>query len=212
MAFVVVVMTSSPVTSAAQVPTDTVFTTSPFTTSPPLIVPDSRTPRGALWRAAAIPGWGQVYNNQYYKLPFVYAGFAGISYGAWHTHDRYRTYQEGYLFAEPRLWTDGMPDYPEFETAYRRILELQGLAPDEDLSPQEAADRRQRLAPNLRQVRNSLRRNRDLLYVGVGLFYTITILDAYVSAHLLDFDVGEDLTFSVGPSLVGVQARMSVRF
>jgi hypothetical protein len=33
-------------------------------------------PRGALWRAAAAPGWGQLYNRQYYKIPFVYAGLA----------------------------------------------------------------------------------------------------------------------------------------
>jgi hypothetical protein len=201
-----VVVSASPPESAAQVTPDTLVVASEPVTL------NAHSPRGALWRAAAVPGWGQVYNRHYYKLPFVYGGLAGITYSAMHTHGRYRTYQEAYLFAEPRLWTGGSPQYPEFESAYRQMLELQGLAPDSELSPQDAADRRQRLAPNLRQIRDNLRRNRDLLYVGVGLFYAITILDAYVSAHLLDFDVGEDLTLSVGPTPVGMQARMSITF
>jgi hypothetical protein len=174
--------------------------------------PRHHSPRGALYRAAAVPGWGQVYNRQYYKLPFVYGGLGAVAYGAWHNHQRYGTYQEAYLFAEPRLWENGHPGYPEFESAYRRMLELQGLAPDESLSPEEAAARRQRLAPNLRQIRDNYRRNRDLLYIGVGLFYGLTILDAYVSAHILDFDIGEDLTIDFAPTPVGLRARVQIIF
>lgn len=169
-------------------------------------------PRGAAWRAAALPGWGQVYNRQYYKLPFVYGGFAGIGYAAWSTHQDYVSYREAYWYAEPRLWTDGEPEYPEFADAYRTFLERQDLPPDAELTELEAAQRRQRLAPTLRQVRDNLRRNRDLLYIGVGLFYGVTIIDAYVSAHLLDFDVGEDLSMGISPSPVGVHARVVLSF
>jgi len=35
-------------------------------------------PRGALWRAAVAPGWGQIYNRDYIKVPFVWAGLAEI--------------------------------------------------------------------------------------------------------------------------------------
>ncbi|MFW5955242.1 MAG: DUF5683 domain-containing protein [Rhodothermales bacterium] len=169
-------------------------------------------PEGALWRAAVLPGWGQVYNRQYYKLPFVYGGLAGVGYLAWSNHQSYTLYREAYWYAEPRLWTDGSPDYPEFESAYKRFLAREGLPPDHELSPQEAAARRQRLAPGLRRIRDDLRRNRDLLTIGVGLFYGLTILDAYVSAHLLDFDVGEDLAVRVGASPAGMHASVSVAF
>jgi hypothetical protein len=169
-------------------------------------------PRGALYRALIIPGWGQVYNRQYYKLPFVYGGLAGISYGAYTNHRSYTLYREAYLFAEPRLWEEGSPLYAEFEASYHRMLRNQGLAPDDALSPEEAETRRARLAPGIRQTRDNLRRNRDLLYIGVGLFYAITVLDAYVSAHLLDFDVGDDLSVGFYPAPMGVHARLQITF
>ncbi len=168
-------------------------------------------PRGALWRAT-VPGWGQIYNRQYYKLPFVYGGLAAVAYAAHSTHSDYIAYRRAYWYAEPRLWTDGVPEYPEFEQAYRDFLVRQNLPPDEELGAEEAAQRRQRLAPSLREVRDNLRRNRDLLYIGIGLVYAVTIVDAYVSAHLLDFDIGEDLTMKVGPSPMGLHARIVFEF
>ena len=166
------------------------------------------TPRGALWRAAAVPGWGQVYNRQYYKLPFVYGGLVWVAYSAHSAHQNYVAYREAYWYAEPRLWDDGRPGYPEFERAYQEFLERENLPPDHQLSELEAAQRRQRLAPNLRRIRDNYRRNRDLFYIGVGLVCGLTILDAYVSAHLLDFDIGEDLTVRVIPSPVGLHASL----
>lgn len=169
-------------------------------------------PSGALWRAAAVPGWGQIYNRQYYKLPFVYGGLAGIAYAAHSTHSSYASYRRAYWYAEPRLWENGVPQYPEFEQDYREFLIRENLPLDEELGEAEAAQRRQRLAPNLRRVRDNLRRNRDLLYIGVGLFYGITIIDAYVSAHLLDFDIGEDLSMQIAPSPFGLHARIVIDF
>ncbi len=49
--------------------------------------------------------------------------------------------------------------------------------------------------------RDAFRRNRDLSILGIGIVWSLQVLDAYVSAHLLDFDVGEDLTFHVAPGL-----------
>lgn len=169
---------------------------------------NDHTPRGALWRAAAAPGWGQIYNRQYYKLPFVYGGLALVAYSAHSAHQDYLAYREAYWYAEPRLWTEGEPRYPEYEQAYQAFLARENLPPDHELDELEAAQRRQRLAPNLRQIRDNYRRNRDLLTIGVGLVYGITILDAYVSAHLLDFDVGEDLTLRLVPSPAGLHASL----
>jgi hypothetical protein len=36
----------------------------------------SHSPRKAWVRSAIIPGWGQVYNKQYWKVPLIYGGFA----------------------------------------------------------------------------------------------------------------------------------------
>jgi hypothetical protein len=52
----------------------------------------------------------------------------------------------------------------------------------------------------LRDRRDSFRSRRDLSIVGTGLFYALTLLDAYVSAHLLTFDVSDDLAVRALPT------------
>jgi hypothetical protein len=43
------------------------------------------------------------------------------------------------------------------------------------------------------------RRNRDLCYILTGVVYVLNIIDAYVDAHLKDFDVGDDLSLHTEP-------------
>ncbi len=43
------------------------------------------------------------------------------------------------------------------------------------------------------------RRNRDFCYILTGLVYVLNIVDAYVDAHLKDFDVSDDLTIKTHP-------------
>ena len=143
-------------------------------------------PRGALWRAAAVPGWGQVYNRQYYKLPFVYAGLGGILAAALYNNDRYLLYRHAFLYAnDPVAHARYAGDAAPFAT-----LISNG---QEEL---------------LRQQRDAFRRNRDLSYIGIGLFYALTVLDAYVNAHLLDFDIDEDLSVRLLP---GVDGEIAIR-
>ena len=148
-------------------------------------LPPQHSPRRALWRAAAAPGWGQVYNRQYYKLPFVYAGLAGLAYALYTNNDRYLLYRHAHLY---KLEEEQTPDEPnpfaQFEDEYNAIVADVG------------GDLQARL---LRAERDRFRRWRDLSIVGVGLFYALTLVDAYVSAHLLTFDVGDDLALRVRP-------------
>ena len=148
-------------------------------------LPPQHTPRRALWRAAAAPGWGQVYNRQYYKLPFVYAGLAGVVYALYTNNDRYLLYRHAHLY---KLEEEQTPDEPnpfaQFEDEYNTIVADVG------------GDLQARV---LRSERDRFRRWRDLSILGVGLFYALTLVDAYVSAHLLTFDVGDDLAVHVRP-------------
>jgi hypothetical protein len=47
--------------------------------------------------------------------------------------------------------------------------------------------------------RDYYRRNRDLCYIIAGVVYVLNIVDAYVDAHLKDFDVSDDLSLSTHP-------------
>ena len=154
-------------------------------------------PRGALWRAAAIPGWGQAYNRQYGKLPFVYGAIGGLAATVVILNERYLLYRRAYQFkAFEEITEDGeVNPRQSLEPEYERLLARRGVS---SLS-----------AATIRPTRDALRRNRDLAILGTGLVYGLTILDAYVSAHLMDFDISDDLALTVTP--MGRNVRASVR-
>lgn len=163
-------------------------------------LPDDHSPRGALWRSAAVPGWGQVYNRQHIKVPFVYAALGALvistvrnqrDYTLYRDAFQYKAFQElvdsGQLESNPN--TDMLPAYntlvAEFGPISSRPIESQ---------------------------RNNFRRNRDLSAIGIGFIYGLAMLDAYVSAHLLDFDVEEDLSIRLHVSPVGTGPAVAYRF
>lgn len=167
-------------------------------------LPPDHTPRKALLRGMVLPGWGQFYNDQYYKIPIVYAGLAGLTYSIFRNHDQYKLYQEAHLYqiSEERL-SQGQIDsnpYPQFEPQYRTV-QSQLATPGTEIRSAILRDRRDRF-----------RRWRDLSVVGSGVFYALTLVDAYVSAHLLTFDVGDELSVKVVPSPFGNSMAVRVHF
>ncbi len=160
-------------------------------------------PRGALWRAAAVPGWGQLYNRQYYKAPIVWGGLAGVVGSALYVNRTYLRYRHAFHWLVRESAGYEVPAH--FEEDYLTLIAELGLTPD------QAEQRSTQLTRLFREHRDNLRRNRDLLYIGIGLFYGLSMLDAYVSAHLLDFDVGEDLTLSLRPVPGGLAAGLRMR-
>lgn len=78
-------------------------------TLPKELVPKKKlrqSPREAALRAAVLPGWGQLYNKKYWKIPLVYAGAAGIGYGIYWNNAQYQffrnSYQEAFLSGNPQ--------------------------------------------------------------------------------------------------------------
>lgn len=149
-------------------------------------------PQTAL-RRAFVPGWGQLYNRQYYKVPIVYLGIAAFVGSAILVNRRYLLYRHAYLYTA-RTNRDGSPIFPEYESDYSKLLSDLGLVSEQNMQPKQIGARRARLEPQILAQRNALRRNRDLLYVGTVAWYGFTIIDAFVSAHLSEFDVNESLT------------------
>ena len=68
----------------------------------------------------------------------------------------------------------------------------------------------------LKSARDQYRRNRDQLALYGILFYLVQIVDAHVDAHLIEFDVNQDLSVRVEPSYTpfktgGSQIGMSIK-
>ncbi len=112
----------------------------------------SKSPMGAVLRSAIIPGWGQYYNESYWKIPVVW-GFLG-----------FYTY----------YWYDRDDLYVKYKNLY-------------DLSDKESTD-----GARLKKLRDFYQDQRDQFVVYFGLAYLLNLADAYVDAHLFDFDVSEN--------------------
>ncbi len=146
-------------------------------------------PTGALWRSAVLPGWGQAYNGQLYKTPIVVGVIGGLAGLAIYSNSQFHTFNEAYLYG---VYLDEDPHpFPEFEQSYNKYSGVSTSA--------------------LRSERDRYRRNRNLFLIGTLLAYGLNILDAYVNAHLIGFDVSEDLTVRVTPNLGFPRASVSLK-
>ncbi len=158
----------------------------------------NHSPRKALRRAAILPGWGQLYNRQYGKIPVVYVVIGGLTANTVRLNRKYLLYRHAYQYKAFEEIIEEGEENPRasFEADYSRLVEkLGGISIS---------------ASTIKPSRDSLRRNRDLSILGIGATYGLAILDAYVSAHLLDFDVGEDLLVSVSPTPLGVTTSLTI--
>jgi len=133
-------------------------------------VPNPKT----VWvKSAILPGWGQVVNKQAWKVPIIYGTLGGITWFAVDQHQSYIDYRAAYYNSIP-----GRDDLKYGPTR----PDLEGLPPEQ-----------------LRFNRNSYRNRRDLSIIVFVAAWGLNAIDAYVFAHLRDFDTGPDL--SVVPSL-----------
>ncbi|WP_234734405.1 DUF5683 domain-containing protein [Tellurirhabdus bombi] len=131
-------------------------------------------PKKATVRSAILPGLGQAYNRQYWKIPIIYAGFGTIGYFINYMNGRTKFYRE------------------HWDKAYRSTtkttqIEINGVS-------------RTVAEGTLERGYNAFRRYRDLnVLLGVAL-WGLNVIDANVSAHLKTFDLTDDLSLRVQPS------------
>lgn len=128
-------------------------------------------PKKAIWMSALLPGVGQVYNGKWWKVPIIYGALGGLTYGIAWNHVQAMDFRSAYLSR-----VDGDPT---------TIDSYVGRYSDS----------------NLRELRTYYQRNRDLCIIFTAVVYVLNLVDATVDAHLYNFDVSEDLTMRLNPSL-----------
>jgi hypothetical protein len=126
-------------------------------------------PNIAIRRSAMVPGWGQVTNKKYWKVPIVYGALVTTGVIFFRNIDQYRDSREAYILA-----TDGDPsnDY-QIKQPY--------------FSVKDQPDR-------IRVFRNSVRQNIDYSVLFFIAFWGLNVADAAVDAHLKTFDVSDELS------------------
>ena len=141
-------------------------------------------PKRALWLALVIPGGGQIYNRKYWKLPLVYGGFIGCLYAMSWNNTMYKNYSQAYQ--------DLMDKDPNTQS-YNQFLHL-----GTQITPQNET----RYQDIFRKRKDKYRRWRDLsFFVMIGV-YALSVIDAYVDAELSVFDISDDLSLRVEPTII----------
>jgi len=142
-------------------------------------------PTRVLWMSAIIPGSGQIMNRQFWKVPIVYGGFLACGYFISWNGSLYQDYKMGY-----RDIIDKDPNTNSY---------LDIIPPGYTL---ESIGGVERYTTILKRRQDQYRRSRDLSIIVTIAYYGLTILDAYTSAQLYDFDISPDLSMSVQPTLL----------
>ena len=121
-----------------------------------------------------LPGAGQVYNGQAWKIPIIYGAFGGMGYLIYDNYTNMRAFKDEYLLrvngGEPQL--ENYTYYPN-SSIY-----------------------------NLYQTYN---KNFQLMVIITAVIYGLNLVDAYVFGHLYDFQISDDLTLNLSPTLINSQ-------
>jgi hypothetical protein len=152
-------------------------------------------PVKVIWMGAIIPGYGQILNRSYWKLPIVYGGFLGCAYAITWNSSHYQTY---------RLAYKDLLDYksdPDNKTNPRSYLSLLPDGKTEADYPN--------LTTNLKSAYEQFRRYRDLSVIVTVGYYAIVLVEAYVDAQLFDFDISSDLSMHWSPALFRRESAFS---
>ena len=153
-------------------------------------------PHRATIMAMILPGSGQIYNRQWWKLPILYGGIGATVYGlSWNMkyYKKYRTAFVDYTAYLNALEADPETPYPA-NSSWDKLMLPGKTAENYNASMQK------RLQEQLKTKKDNYKRNRDLLYIVSGAIYAIQIIDATVFAHFYDFEINDDLSMNLRPS------------
>jgi hypothetical protein len=140
-------------------------------------------PRIATIRSAIIPGWGQAYNHEYWKIPIVWAAIGIPTYTFFYNNSYYKktNFAYGALYA----YQFGDSTNATVKANYANI--------DPELKKLNLF--------SLEVYRNSFRKDRDYSVLWFLILWGVNVVDATVFAHLKDFDVSRDLSLHITPNI-----------
>ncbi|WP_447642480.1 MULTISPECIES: DUF5683 domain-containing protein [Chitinophagaceae] len=154
-------------------------------------------PKKATIRSLILPGWGQAYNREYWKIPIVWGALAipittYIKNNSWYSEAAkvynivYSTTQQN--TKDPSLVAAklaGSADYLEYWNK---------------LYAYNSATASTNFLQTVQSNRNFYRRNRDYSVLWLLILWGVNVADATVFGHLKNFDVSPNLSMQVNPT------------
>jgi len=124
-------------------------------------------PSKASFYSAIVPGMGQAYNKDYWKIPIVYGAMGTSIYYFVINNRSYKRYRTAFKQREAGFQDEFTQDDGT------ELISRAGLI----------------------SAQKTLKSNRETSLLTCALFYVLQVVDASVSAHLLQFNVNDKLTF-----------------
>src|SRR4051794_20075087 len=187
-------------TNSVQIKTDStsiVPTKSKTATKPDSVITKPKhDPRKATFRSAVIPGWGQAYNREYWKIPIVYGALA-IPASLYIYNNNYYQMTK---FAYNAVYAATLQT-PKDNS---QLLRIDPRVMDKNLQPLDIN--------SYQQYRNSFKRNKDFSLLWFFIVWGLNVADATVFGHLKDFDVSDNLSMQmqVQPTYIPETKRSNI--
>jgi len=163
--------------------------------------PDSlHSPHKAVIRSLIIPGWGQLYNRQWYYVPVIYAGLGLLVDGIIFNQNNYKpTLAVAHYYEQGRTINPGSANYlPPSAPDYKLWL----LYQQNNVSQQNLDD----------QV-EGYRRDRDLCILGFMGAWGVQVIQAYIQAKFKhSYTMDTNLSFKISPVILNQQALYATNF
>ena len=143
--------------------------------------PDSlHSPHTAIIRSLIIPGWGQVYNHQWWKVPLIYGGLGFLGYLEVTNAHYYNQFLAISKYVEHGVTPTARDKYYVEYTQY--------------VSAGSTA---------LYDATDAYRRDRDLCILGILGAWGINVIDAYIDAKFIhSYSMDNNLSIKVKPGLI----------
>ena len=137
-------------------------------------------PHTAIMHSLMIPGWGQLYNHQWWKVPIIYGGIGLLGWAIVFNNTYYNEFLTLSKYRE-----HGVTPVP----GDKYYNESQLYSSQTDQALYDATD--------------GYRRNRDLCILGVFGAWGINVIDAYIDAKFIhSYSVDNNLSMRIAPGVL----------
>ena len=144
--------------------------------------PDSlHSPHLAVMRSLLIPGWGQIYNRSYWKVPVIYGALGVLVYYIIWNNTNYQEFLQLSLYREHGVTPVPGDKYYAESQEFSRVT-----------------------SQALYDANDYYHRNRDLCILGVLGVWGVNAVEAYITAKFIhSYSVDNNLSMRVQPALLG---------
>jgi len=137
-------------------------------------------PKKAGLLSLVIPGAGQIYNKRYVKAPIVWAVLGSFGYFYIQNNSEYQKARTSFVSLIDTISSNNIP--------YNGSTNLAEVT----------------------AFKNNYRSNRDLFLILGVVFYGLQIVDAVVDAHLMGFNVNDNLSLRIQPVVIPNQQTLTL--